>query len=153
MRLSLFVFSLLWAIPAFAADPKVEKTAKDEELVLGNWAVVSVRHEGRKLSKKETEEVRFVITKKRVSFGRSDDDPMAVEYTLDSKKKPKTIDITHELDPGKPIVHLGIYALKGNRLKLSLVGSGVARPKKFDEKTATTFVLERVKKPKEKAKP
>ena len=66
---------------------------------------------------------------------------------------PAAIDTTHELDPGKPIVQLGIYSLKGETLKLSLAAAGMTRPRSFNEKTATTITLRRAKAPVKKSQP
>ena len=153
MKPALFIFSLLGATSVFAASPGAAKQVKDEQLMQGNWIVASSRHDGEALPKQELAQVRFVITEKRISFGRIGQDPMGFHYTLDSTKTPAAIDITHELSPGKPIVQLGIYSLEGDTLKLSLAGAGKARPKNFNEKSATTFILTRAKAPEKKPKP
>ena len=153
MKLSLCIFSVLWVIPVFAASPKAVKLVKDEERIQGTWTVLSFRDGGKELSKQELAQVRFVITEKRISFGKIGQERMGFNYTLDSTKTPKAIDTTHELDPGKPIVQLGIYAFEGETLKLSFASAGMSRPKDFDEKTATTSILKRVKGPEKKPKP
>jgi len=147
MRLPLLVFSLLWAIPAFAVDTKVEMPKKDEELIQDNWSVTSVRQEGKELPKADLVQMRFVVTKSSILFGKIGQERRGFDYTLDSKKTPKAIDTTHNLDAGKPIVQLGIYSLEGETLTLSLAGAGMPRPKRFGEKTATTFILKRATEP------
>lgn len=153
MKPALFVFSLLWAMSVFAASPKAAKQVKDQELIQGNWKVTSFHHDGKELPKQDLAQLRFVITEKRISFGPIGQDPMGFNYTLDSTKTPAAINTTHELDPRKPIVQLGIYSLEGETLKLSLTGAGMGRPKNFDEKAATTFILRRLKAPIKRPKP
>jgi len=147
MKLSLPAFSLLWAIPAFAADAKVEDPEKDEVLIRGSWRVASVRQEAKELPKVALVQMRFIITESSISFGKVGQEQRGFDYTLDPKKTPKAIDTTHSLGPGKPILQLGIYSLEGETLTLSLAGAGMPRPKSFGEKTATTFILKRVKEP------
>ena len=105
MKLLVSVFSLMWAISASAAEPQVEKPVKDELRVQGTWTLVSVRHEGEKVPKEKLTEMRCTITDKHITIGKVGQDPMGFEYTLDATKTPKAIDTTHELDPGKPILH------------------------------------------------
>ena len=72
-----------------------------------------------------------------------------MKYKLDSTQKPKVIDTTHETDPGKPILQLGVYSLDGDTLKLCLESAGKPRPAKLETKpqdTSVLFVLKRAKK-------
>lgn len=153
MKPALFVLPLLCTTSVFAASPKAAKQVKDEKLIQGEWSVTSFRQDGKDLPKQMLTQVRFVITEKRISFGTIGQDPMGFNYTLDSAKTPAAIDTTHELAPGKPIVQLGVYSLEGDTLKLSITGAGKARPKDFNDKAATTFILRRVKVPEKKPKP
>jgi len=153
MKPALFVFSLLCATSVIAASPKAAKQVKDQELIQGTWKVTSFHDYGEEMPKQELAKLRVVITEDRVSFGAIGQDPMCVNYTLNSAKKPAEIDTTHELDPGKPFVQLGIYSLEGDTLKLSLTGAGKARPKNFNEKSTSTFILRRIKAPNRKSKP
>jgi hypothetical protein len=51
------------------------------------------------------------------------------------------MDTTHEIDPGKPIVQLAIYALDGDDLKLCLEAAGKPRPTRFESKKGDTTVM------------
>jgi uncharacterized protein (TIGR03067 family) len=127
---------------AFAAD---EKTKTDQEMIQGTWEVVSAESNGKAA---DFVGMKFVFTKDLWKMHKDGQDAIAVEYKLDPTKKPKAIDTSHELDPGKPIVQLGIYELKGDMLKLSLEAAARGRPEKFETKpggTATSFVLKRAK--------
>jgi uncharacterized protein (TIGR03067 family) len=135
-----------------AADPKAGN-GKDEKLIQGYWLATSVRQDGKELPKQEGAKVCIVFTDKRLSFGTVGQEPMSVNYTLDTAKTPGAIDTTHELERGKPIVQLGIYSLEGDRLKLSIAAAGKARPITFCEKAATTFILRRSKAPRENPNP
>jgi len=150
--LLLLVLPTLWVMPAFASNP-VRKPMRDREVIQGSWRLVSLRQEGMEVPKTELAQVYFTITEGTISFGKVGQDASGFHYTLNSKKRPKTIDTTHTLDPGKPIVQLGIYSLDGETLRLSIAGAGMARPEGFDEKTATTLILERTKKSDDRSMP
>jgi uncharacterized protein (TIGR03067 family) len=150
MKLSLSVFALLWATSLFAAGPNSVKQVNDERLIQGHWIVVSLRQDGKELPKKTFANIRFVITEKRISFGKISQKPMSIHYTLDSTEAPAEIDTTHQLARGTPIIQPGIYSLECETLTLSLASAGMARPKRFNEKAATTFILRRVKAPEKK---
>jgi uncharacterized protein (TIGR03067 family) len=58
------------------------------------------------------------------------------------------MDITREIDPGKPLSHPATYALNGDELKLCLEAAGKPRPTKFESKAGDTtigWVLKRAK--------
>jgi len=69
---------------------------------------------------------------------------ITLKYTLNSSQTPKHIDTTHELDPGKPIIQLGIYSLDGDTLTLSIASAEAPRPKGFSNKADVSFVLKRI---------
>jgi uncharacterized protein (TIGR03067 family) len=68
-------------------------------------------------------------------------------YELDPSQEPKHIDITLLTGPGKGTTQKGIYALKGDELRLDVffVNPNKERPTKFNDKW--TIILERVKVP------
>ena len=65
------------------------------------------------------------------------------KYTINPAKDPKEMDWFPEEDPGKPIHQAGIYSLKGDTLKIWVVGAGLPRPRELGR---GTWVLERVTK-------
>jgi uncharacterized protein (TIGR03067 family) len=147
MRSLLIALAALFATSLFAADDKGGKPKSDHELIQGTWKVVSAQEAGRK--RKVPDDFRFVITADVLSMKSGKDDPISVKYKLDPSKRPKAMDTSHEIDPGKPIVQLAIYALDGDELKLCLEAAGKPRPTRLESKAGSTsvlFVLKRVKK-------
>ena len=137
------LLALVFAAAVFAAD----KDAKsDQERIQGTWEVISGESNGKAMP--DAVGMKFTFTKDVWRMGKDDKEGLAVNYKLDPTKSPKAIDTTHELDPGKPIVQLGIYELKDDTLKISVEAAGRGRPEKFETKpgdTTTSFVLKRLK--------
>ena len=103
---------------------------------------------------KVPDDFRVVITADALSMNPGKDADFSIpkrKYTLDASKRLKAMDTSHELDPGKPIVQLAIYALDGDELKLCLARAGEPRPTKFESKAGdatVVWVLKRVQKDK-----
>jgi uncharacterized protein (TIGR03067 family) len=130
------------------AEPPDKKSPSDSELIRGTWKVISCEVGGKDAP--EFRDLRIVFTADRLKFmpKKGADEPMTVSYKLDAAKKPKHIDTSHEIDPGKPIVQLGIYELDGDTLRYCWEAASKGRPKEFKTKangTSQLFVLKRVK--------
>jgi len=122
----------------------------DQDQIVGTWEIVS-SHEGGKDVSETYRAMKVVFTRDRLKLMPKDqtEDGLNLEYKLDPTKKPKHINTTHELDPGKPISQLGIYELDGDKLKLCLEAADRGRPDKFETKakgSAHLMILKRVKK-------
>lgn len=138
------VLPILVATTLFAAG---EKPKSDHEMLQGSWGVVSAEESGQ--PRPGDVGLKAVFTDDTLTFQRDKQDPMGMKYKLDSTQKPKAIDTTHEIDPGKPIIQLGVYSLDGDMLKLCLEAAGKARPAKLKTKardTSVLFILKREKK-------
>ncbi len=126
-----------------------DKPKSDDDLIQGTWKVVSAHEAGN--VREVPDGLRFVVTADRLSIASGKCDPLGVSYKLDATTRPRSMDTSHELDPGKPIVQLAIYALDGDELKLCIASAGKARPTTFESKagdTVVTWVLMRMKKDK-----
>jgi uncharacterized protein (TIGR03067 family) len=146
VRSLLILPAILCATTGLAADDKGEKPKADGELIQGTWRVVSAEAAGK--APKIPDDLRLVITADTLSIQPGKDDPIRMRYKLDPTQRPKAMDTTHEIDPGKPISQLAIYALDGDELKLCLEAAGKPRPTKFESKagdTSAVWVLRRVK--------
>jgi uncharacterized protein (TIGR03067 family) len=146
MKSLLTNLAVLCAATLFAAEMQGEKPKMDQELIQGTWKAVSAQESGK--SPKIPDDLRFIITADTLMIKRGKDDPIGMKYKLDPSKKPKAMDTTHEIDPGKPISQLAIYALDGDELKLCLEAAGKPRPTKFESKAGDTtivWVLKRAK--------
>src|SRR5215213_3588298 len=111
-----------------------ERENADQKGIEGTWEIVSA--EAGKNSSDGLRGLRMSFKDTTMSLlpRMGTDKPMKLTYKLDPAKKPKQIDTTHELDPGKPISQLGIYELDGDALKLCLEAAGKGRPAKFETK-------------------
>jgi uncharacterized protein (TIGR03067 family) len=127
-----------------------DKPRTDQEQILGTWEVASSEEGGKDVGE-SFRGMKVVFTKDRLKLMPKDETEAALQmdYKLDPQKKPKQIDTTHELDPGKPISQLGIYELDVDKLKICLEAAGRGRPDKFETKangSAHLMILKRIKK-------
>jgi uncharacterized protein (TIGR03067 family) len=142
------------ATTAVAADEKRDKPKSDEESIQGTWEVFSSTEAGKDVSE-TARGLRFIFGAETLMMQPKDakepTEGIGMKYVLHPTKKPQAIDTSHELDPGKPIVQLGIYLLEGDSLKLCLEAAGKPRPTRIESKPESTshvFELRRVKKDK-----
>ncbi|HYV39571.1 MAG TPA: TIGR03067 domain-containing protein [Gemmataceae bacterium] len=138
--------AVLCAATLLAAEQQGAKPKTDHELIQGTWQVVSAQEAGK--SPKIPDDLRFVITADTLFIKPGKDDAIGMKYKLDPSMKPKAMDTTHEIDPGKPISQLAIYTLDGDELKVCLEAAGKPRPMKFESKpgdTTIVWVLKRAK--------
>jgi uncharacterized protein (TIGR03067 family) len=108
----------------------------DKEKLQGTWVAVSGERQGEKLDKyqlKTWEKLTFADDK----WTREGTERKEGTYTLGPDAGPKEIDLT-----ANAITWLGIYELKGNRLKLALKGE---RPTAFDSRDGWLLVFEKQK--------
>ena len=68
------------------------------------------------------------------------DKTQEVTFKLDETKNPKELDATETTD-GQQLVHLGIYELKGDDLKLCYVTFGTDRPTEFTAGPGSRHIL------------
>jgi uncharacterized protein (TIGR03067 family) len=131
-----------------AADqPKGDADKKDLERMQGDWAAVSMIHNGYKLPDDDAqslfrtmkgEQYTVFLFKKVLSKGT---------FKIDALKKPKIIDFLPVDAKTKPI--LGIYDFDGDAWKVCYALPGKERPKEFTAKEGsghTLAVWEREKK-------
>jgi uncharacterized protein (TIGR03067 family) len=108
----------------------------DKEKLQGTWLAVSGERQGEKLNEDQLkiwEKLIFAEDK----WTREGAERKEGTYTLGPDVQPKEIDLTVN-----GITWLGIYELKGNRLKLALKGE---RPPAFDSNDGWLLVFEKQK--------
>jgi uncharacterized protein (TIGR03067 family) len=136
----------LLMVTSCSTEENVGNAKSDKELIQGTWEVVSSSESGREAP---FDGARFIFTVELMTLQPKDatdvEDMIRVKYTLDPTRKPKSIDTSHELEPGKPIIQLGIYSLKGDTLELCLEGAGQPRPIELGGETGIGFILKRTK--------
>jgi uncharacterized protein (TIGR03067 family) len=121
-----------------------EKDApKDEEKILGTWAVVSWEEGGEKAPQDMIKDVKVTFAadgKMTVKQGEKEQD---LTYQLDPAQKPKAFEATN----AKGLTGLGIYKLDGDNLTICFARRG-DRPTEFASKEGTSVVLQVLKREK-----
>jgi uncharacterized protein (TIGR03067 family) len=142
--------AILMVATASAAGQQGERPKTDKELIQGTWEVISALEGGRKTT--EADGLRIIITAGMLTVrpknAQGEKDTLGLSYTLDPTQQPRAIDTSHELEPGKPFIDLGVYSLDGDTLKLCLAAAGKPRPTTLESKagdSSNSFVLKRVK--------
>lgn len=115
------------------------KMKKDIDLLQGTWTITTLQADGEPMSAPEG--AHIVIKGNRfTSIG------MGAEYAgtlkLDASARPRQFDMKFDTGHAKGTVNLGIYELKGNKLKLCLATRGTVRPKKFASTPGSGIALE-----------
>ena len=118
-----------------AEDPKAD-AKKDKENIQSAWKAVSGEAGGQKLSDERIESIKIVIAADKITVNVADNTRVST-YKIDPTQKPKTIDLTNEMDQTAP----GIYELDGDTLKVCWNQGGSERPKKFESKPDTQVRL------------
>jgi uncharacterized protein (TIGR03067 family) len=117
---------------AMAASGDEESQKTDKEKIQGSWVAIAGVRRGETLS-----EDRIRQEKLSLSFAgdtliqkSAKASEKKVTFRIDSKKKPKAIDLIDE--QGR--IYPGIYELNGDTLKLCSAPPGQSRPKEFSGK-------------------
>ena len=112
------LFTLLTAGFLLGAAGAQDDAKGDHEKIQGTWKVVSAEDSGRKAPDEAVKNIKWVITKDKITY-KFGDKTTELSYKLDATKKPKWIDLT-EGDR----TTLGIYELEGDNLKICFPEGG-----------------------------
>jgi RNA polymerase sigma factor (sigma-70 family) len=132
--------SVVWARQALADRPAAagkDEAPKDEEAILGTWAIVSCEEGGQK-----PPEGAMIIGAKVIIAAdgkmttKQGEKEQEFTYKLRPAKKPKEISLTND----KGVTLPGIYKLDGDTLRVCFDRGG-DRPTEFASKEGTTVVL------------
>lgn len=133
-----------------AGKPAEEDAKGDKGKLQGTWQVVSLEEGGEKLPAEFSKHFTFTFKGDSAHYRGDETTPGAnleFSYQLDPEKKPKAVDLKLTKCPDKKaigMIHLGIYALDGDDLKICF--GNKERPTEFatkgKEKT-TLMVLKR----------
>ncbi len=136
-------------IVVFAADPVADSTKKDQALLEGEWSMVSGASDGFSLSEDLVNGAKRVSKDGVTTVTIGGTTFIKAKYTIDTAKKPKTIDFDLQDGPNKGKKQLGIYELDGDDFKVCYAAVGLPRPDDFTSKERsgrTLGVWKRVKK-------
>jgi RNA polymerase sigma factor (sigma-70 family) len=131
---------------ALAAKPAAtakDKALKDEEKILGTWALVAYEEGGQKAPEEAIKDARVTLTADGKMTAKQGEKVQEFTYELDPAKKPKEFSGTN--DKGQTM--LGIYKLDGDTLTVCFDRGG-GRPTEFASKEGTAVVLEVLKREK-----
>lgn len=135
---------LVVALALVVAEDKPAKKADEAKSLDGEWKVVAMTFDGEERPKKALAGLKVVIGDGKLTAYVNDKKGNVSKVTLDSKKK--QIDLLRE---GLDESALGIYELKGDKLKLCYGEPGKKRPEKIESEAGDRVFLlelERVKK-------
>ena len=145
------ILAALAVLCCVSAAPKGDAAKTDQQTIQGTWKFVSVLDQGKEQPWPEGN--RLVITSDILKIVYPKDDSKGWKYTIDPSKDPKEMDWMVEIDPGHPILHLAIYALEGDTLKICSTAQGKPRPTTFESKKGDfggMWVLKRAAAPSQK---
>ena len=117
-----------------------DKAPKDEEKILGTWALVSFEEGGEKAPAEAIKEAKVTFAADGKMTVKQGEKEQEFTYQLDPAKKPKEFSITDDKDR----TALGIYKLDGDTLTVCFARPvpGADRPTEFASKEDTPIVLE-----------
>jgi uncharacterized protein (TIGR03067 family) len=131
-----------------AADDTTKDAKNDKNQLQGTWQVVAIKPSGAKGDEKETKQVKFIFTDKKLAVDRGGKEMHEARYQLDPSPKLKTIDVTFVSGPDEGKVLQGIFELDGDNLKICWSEKGTKRPDRLTAKAdsaRTLYVLKRAK--------
>lgn len=150
---------LFLASTLLAAEPPSDATVQKEWKRLdGSWILIKAEMLGKTLMQKGQPRPKMTIkdgkltTSSKAAPTDIPFDPATVK--LDPKQSPKTITVPSVKSPDGELALIGIYEIKGDKLKICILGVQKAevgkleklRPKVFDSKEAILLVFKRATK-------
>src|SRR5262249_36579485 len=94
-----------------ADDPKDNAAKKDLERFQGNWTLISLERDGKKVPQDEAKKLKLTIKGNKFILRKDSVVVSEGSFSLDPAKKPKEIDETITTGPNKGKVFLAIYEI------------------------------------------
>jgi uncharacterized protein (TIGR03067 family) len=120
-----------------------DEAPKDEEKIVGTWAVESYVEGGQKMPEEALQQTKVILAADGKMTAKQGEREQEFTYKLDPAKKPKEIEVTN--DRGQTV--FGIYKLDGDTLTVCVARRG-ERPTEFASKEDTAVILEVLKREK-----
>jgi uncharacterized protein (TIGR03067 family) len=111
----------------------------DLEKFQGKWVVVSLTEQGKSIPAAETDLLEFTIDKDLFTVTEKGQTVVQYKIALDSSKKPKEINFTHQIGENKGKTELGIYEIGKDQLKLCMDETRKGRPTVFEGKETEAY--------------
>jgi len=146
MRAATWLGAVVLAAACVAAQAD-DKAKFDPAKLVGTWNYVTGEKNGEKVDPSHFKDSKVVITKEKITL-EGPSGKFVLEYTLDAKKAPVTIDMKMTESPfGAGATAKGIVEVKGDELKMCYATEGGA-PATFATKADSKlhlFLLKRAK--------
>ena len=131
-----------------AAEPSPEPDGdNDAKKILGSWQAVKAAKRGTPAPASEVENLKLEVTKDTLTVFEGLGQGLreqSVTYKLDSKPRPRAIDLPRKADP-KDFIIRGIYKIEKGELTIVFGDPDGTRPKAFDEKGKNVLVFRKAK--------
>jgi uncharacterized protein (TIGR03067 family) len=139
---SLRRFQRVKTVEAAAKPGDAEATnAKEYRAFEGTWRFVAIQVGGRDLPAEGFKTSRLIF--KGHDFTTINDGGTSRgAFLVDATKTPKTMDITISQGAAKGVTFQGIYELKGDTYKICGSPTGKDRPKEFDSKPGSGYIIQ-----------
>ena len=132
------VLLLLAISPVLGAEPqKQDAVTQEQKRLQGTWLLVGREFDGEKATKDTIADLggKWVVFEGKVSVAyKKDLDSRGWTFKLDPAAKPKAVDLTAADGNDKGQVFLGVYELKGDKLRVCYGSPKGKRPTGFDTK-------------------
>ena len=128
------------------ADKKEDAVKKELELLQGEWSMVSGEIDKQPLPENYVKDATRLVKGDETTVTINGQIWMKAKFTIDSTKKPKTIDYEVSDGPAKGKTLLGIYELDGDTIKFCYASPGKDRPKDFATEKGAGLTLSTWKK-------
>lgn len=141
MRLLSIVSGIVVAI-SLAARGQAAPQSDDLQLIQGTWQVVSGVRGGQAVPDEAVATMTMTINDREI-LTKTPNGEVALSYTIDASKSPKTIDVDVNGEIG-----MGIYSLDGDTLKIVHGEIGTDRPTEFSSPEGSEInmlILKRIK--------
>lgn len=121
--------------PAPPADP----TQQDLERLQGDWAVVSMIHDGEQVPADDAQALFRTVKGNEFTMFQYDKPLQKGTFKIDARQSPKVIDEQSARGRGKP--RLGIYEFAGDQLRVCMAAPGGKRPNEFKSAPGAKMLL------------
>jgi uncharacterized protein (TIGR03067 family) len=134
------MLSLVGILTLIAPAPAEDSARAEHEKLNGNWRLISVEVEGKKMPSQQANEFSLTFKSGKFTSFRAGEKKTG-SYTVDPTKKPKTMDIVPDEGADKGKTWSLIYTLDGNTLRIIGAEIGKDRPANFDTKDRAGIIL------------
>ncbi len=127
LRLGILLASCLVIAAGFRADK-----ASDWKELIGDWQPTKMEIDGNALPADDVKEFLVTLSEGKYAAKRSGEVIDEGKAVIDTTKTPKQLDLTGSMGDAKDKVRLGIYEIKGDKMKFVIAAPEKERPTKFE---------------------